>query len=170
MSGTDGPSFFYRNIAGESYMRVVVQRVDNANVKVDNDLISEIGPGLLVYLGVASGDGEDDVKWIAGKVCRMRLFPDSNGKMNLSVKEIDGEILVISQFTLYASTKKGNRPSFVMAADPDVAVPLYDRFIEELQFELGEDKVGSGVFGGHMMIDSINNGPVTVWVDSNNKE
>ena len=151
-------------------MRVVVQRVDNANVKVDDELIYEIGSGLLVYLGVTSGDDEKDVKWVTGKVCRMRLFPDPDGKMNLSVKEVDGEILVISQFTLYASTKKGNRPSFVTAADPSIAIPLYQNFIQELENELGADKVGSGVFGGHMMVDSLNNGPVTVWVDSKNKE
>lgn len=151
-------------------MRVVIQRVSSAKVAANGALISEIGSGLLVYLGVAHGDQQDDVTWVAGKVCRMRLFPDSEGKMNLNVKEVGGEILVVSQFTLYASTKKGNRPSFIAAAEPEVAVPLYGRFIQEVEHAVGKQRVVSGIFGAHMKIDSVNDGPVTIWVDSKNRE
>jgi len=150
-------------------MRVVIQRVSKASVSIDNSVHSSIGQGLLILLGIEEEDEENDVEWLAGKIVSQRIFGDTEGKMNLSVKEINGEILVISQFTLHASTKKGNRPSFIKAARPEKAIPLYGNFIKKLSSELGKD-CKSGVFGADMKVELINDGPVTIVMDSKVKE
>ncbi len=150
-------------------MRTVIQRVDNASVKIDGSIYSEIGKGLLVLLGIEPDDTIGDIDWLSGKISRLRIFDDENGVMNLSVKDIDGEILVVSQFTLYASTKKGNRPSYIKSARPETAIPLYEKFIEKLTEEAGK-QVKTGKFGAMMDISLINSGPVTIIIDTKNKE
>lgn len=149
-------------------MKVVLQRVNTASVLIDNQEHSSIEKGILILLGVEVSDAPEDVLWLSAKVVNLRIFNDENGLMNLSVKEIEGEILVVSQFTLHAKTKKGNRPSFIDAARPEVAVPLYEMFIDELQKELGKP-IKSGVFGADMNVVLSNNGPVTIIIDSKNK-
>ena len=146
-------------------MKAVLQRVKYAKVEVDGEVVGECGNGLLILLGVAKGDTEEDAKLLAEKIVKHRIFRDSNGKMNLSVKDIQGEVLVVSQFTLYASTVKGNRPSYIKAAKPDVAIPLYERFLDLLESEL-EKPIGKGIFGADMKVDLLNDGPVTIIVDS----
>lgn len=146
-------------------MRAVIQRVLEASVSVEDKQISAIGPGLLVLLGVEEVDELEDVAWLSGKIARMRIFSDEEGKMNRSVAETDGGIIVVSQFTLHASTKKGNRPSFLRAAAPAISEPLYERFCETLEHELGKP-VGRGIFGADMKISLINDGPVTIVIDS----
>jgi len=150
-------------------MRAVVQRVKYSEVKVDEKVISKIGPGLFVLLGVENEDTIHDAEWLAGKICRLRIFGDEHGLMNQSVLDQDKELMVVSQFTLHASTKKGNRPSFIKAAKPEVAVPLYEEFIKLIQKE-SKNKVGTGQFGADMKIELINDGPVTIIIDSKNKE
>lgn len=150
-------------------MRIVIQRVLKASVTIDNELISEIGRGLMILVGVSEGDEVADMKWLAAKTAGMRIFDDENGVMNRSVMDVDGEILAVSQFTLNASTKKGNRPSYIHAAGHDVAIPLYDGFCEELQVITGKT-VKKGVFGADMQVALINDGPVTIIVDSKLKE
>ncbi|MCX7955090.1 MAG: D-aminoacyl-tRNA deacylase [Bacteroidales bacterium] len=150
-------------------MRTIIQRVNYAKVVINNQLHSEIKAGLLVLLGIEENDTCEDAIWLAKKVVNLRIFDDNNGLMNLSVKDIDGEIMIISQFTLHALTKKGNRPSYIKAAKPEVAIPLYNLFIEEVKKELGK-KVETGIFGARMMITLENNGPVTIFIDSKNKE
>jgi len=150
-------------------MRIVIQRVLKASVTIDNELISEIGRGLMILVGVREGDEVADMKWLAAKTAGMRIFDDENGVMNRSVMDVDGEILAVSQFTLNASTKKGNRPSYIHAAGHDVAVPLYDGFCEELQAITGKI-VKKGVFGADMQVALVNDGPVTIIVDSKLKE
>ncbi len=151
------------------YMRAVIQRVTRASVSIESKLKAEIGHGLLVLLGVEESDAETDAFWLAGKIVRMRIFNDSSGVMNLSVLETGGSIMVISQFTLHASTKKGNRPSYIRAARPETAIPLYDCFIARLAELLGRE-VKSGEFGAMMQIELVNEGPVTIIVDSREKE
>lgn len=146
-------------------MRAVIQRVLEASVTVDGKRISEIGPGLLVLLGVEEIDEMDDVLWLSGKISRMRIFADEEGKMNRSVAELGGDIIVVSQFTLHASTKKGNRPSFLRAAMPAISEPLYEAVCAALETELG-NPVGRGIFGADMKISLINDGPVTIVIDS----
>lgn len=150
-------------------MRAVIQRVQNASVSISGKNKTVIGNGLMILLGIGHGDNEQDIEWLAGKISRLRIFNDEQGLMNLSVQDIHGEILVISQFTLHASTRKGNRPSFIRAARPDEAIPLYDRFIDTLSSKTGT-RVRSGEFGATMQISLVNDGPVTIIIDSRDKE
>ena len=150
-------------------MRIVVQRVLNASVSINNELYSSINQGLMILVGVAEGDTEQDMEWLAAKAANMRIFDDENGVMNRSVIDVEGEVLAVSQFTLNASTKKGNRPSYIHAAGHDVAVPLYEKFCERMQELIGRE-VKRGVFGADMQVSLINDGPVTIIVDSKLKE
>ena len=150
-------------------MRVVIQRVSKASVTIDGAVKSEIGKGLLILLGIESADTQEDIDWLAGKISRLRIFDDENGVMNLSVTDIGGEIIVVSQFTLHANTRKGNRPSYIKAARPDFAIPMYEKFVEKLEQET-EKKVQTGEFGAMMDVELINNGPVTIIIDTKNKE
>lgn len=150
-------------------MRVVVQRVKNASVTVENKTISSISSGLMVLVGIEDADEQEDAQWLAGKIAKMRLFEDGNGVMNIDVKESGGEIIVVSQFTLHASTKKGNRPSYIKAARPEKAIPLYEYFVEEMKKQ-SEVNVLTGKFGAHMYLQFTNDGPVTIMIDSKNKE
>lgn len=150
-------------------MRVVIQRVKSAAVEIRNKNYSSVGQGLLIFLGIENDDGEEDINWLCKKIIRLRIFDDKNGVMNLSVADIDGEILVISQFTLHAKTKKGNRPSYIKAARPDVAIPVYNKFVEKLGFYLEKD-IKTGEFGALMHVSLINDGPVTIIIDTKNKD
>ena len=150
-------------------MRIVLQRVSEASVKIDNQIVGEISQGLMLLIGIEHEDEESDADWLIQKVIGMRVFSDSDDKMNLSIKEIKGEFLVVSQFTLHASTKKGNRPSFIQAARPEKAIPLYDYFCEQLQ-KVSEIKVQTGKFGADMKVSLVNDGPVTIVIDSKNRE
>ncbi len=150
-------------------MRAVIQRVRNASCRVESKLTGEIEHGLLVLLGIEDNDTQEDLEWLAGKITAMRIFGDENGLMNKGLIDIDGNILLISQFTLFASTKKGNRPGFIKAARPEKAIPLYDKMIEKLSFLLGK-RIKSGIFGADMKISLLNDGPVTIIIDTKNKE
>lgn len=150
-------------------MRILIQRVDNASVEIDNKIKSSIQSGLLVLVGIEEADTVEDSEWLAGKVVGLRIFDDENGVMNRSVIDVDGEILVVSQFTLHAQTKKGNRPSYIKAAKHETAIPLYNHFCEQLSSKLGKE-VKSGTFAADMKVSLVNNGPVTIWIDSKNKE
>lgn len=150
-------------------MRVVIQRVSRASVTVNQELVSSIGSGLLVLAGFEEADTSDDLDWMSAKITNLRIFDDEQGVMNLSVKESDGEILLVSQFTLHAVTKKGNRPSYIRAARPEISIPLYNHFIEKFSEQLG-NSVKSGIFGAEMKVELLNNGPVTIIIDSKNKE
>ena len=150
-------------------MRAVIQRVSEASVTIGGELRGSIGRGLLVLLGIEDADGDDDSAWLAGKVARLRVFDDGDGNMNLSLAEIGGEVLVISQFTLHASTKKGSRPSFLRAARPELAVPIYQGFIGRLQAETSSP-VATGEFGADMKVALVNDGPVTISIDTKNRE
>jgi D-tyrosyl-tRNA(Tyr) deacylase len=150
-------------------MRVVIQRVLEASVVVDEKVVGSIKNGLLVLLGIEDADTQDDINWLSGKIVGLRLFDDSDGVMNVSVKDIGGDILLVSQFTLMASTKKGNRPSYIKASKPPVAMPLYEQMIATLSNELGK-AVQTGIFGADMKVSLINNGPVTITIDSKIKE
>ncbi len=150
-------------------MRAVIQRVNEAKVSINNSEESAIKNGLLVLLGIEENDCGEDIEWLSGKISRLRIFNDDNGVMNRSVMDVDGEIMVISQFTLHASTKKGNRPSYIKAAKPDTAIPLYNGFIKKLEQDTNKE-VKTGKFGAHMNIRLINNGPVTIIIDTKNKE
>lgn len=150
-------------------MRVVIQRVSEAAVKIDNQIQGEIGLGLLILLGIEETDTIEDIDWLCAKITKLRIFADANEVMNLSITEVNGDVLLISQFTLHALTKKGNRPSYIKAARPEVAIPLYEKFILQLEKELGK-KIKTGVFGADMKVTLINDGPVTIIIDSKNKE
>ncbi len=150
-------------------MRAVIQRVSRASVTIKNEIRSEIGDGLLVFVGIEESDNDSDIEWLANKIVQLRIFNDSDGVMNLSVMETGGDILVISQFTLHAKTKKGNRPSYIKAAPTEIAIPLYDRFVSVLSGLLCKP-VGTGDFGAMMMVDIHNDGPVTIIIDTKNKE
>ena len=150
-------------------MRVVIQRVLEASVEVDEKVVGSINNGLLVLLGIEDADTEEDINWLSNKIVGLRLFDDAEGVMNLSVKDIGGDILLISQFTLMASTKKGNRPSYIKASKPPIAVPLYEQMIATLTNDLGK-AVQTGIFGADMKVSLMNNGPVTITIDSKNKE
>lgn len=150
-------------------MRTVLQRVSNASVTVDDKVISSMEKGLLVLLGIEEADGQEDIEWLTNKILNLRIFNDDNDVMNLSVSDIDGEIIVVSQFTLHALTKKGNRPSYIKAAKPEVAIPLYEKFVQILEQKLGK-KVGTGIFGADMKVALLNDGPVTISIDTKNKE
>ena len=148
-------------------MKVVIQRVSHCSVTVEGEMVSSIGNGLLVLLGVGYEDTMDDISWLVRKISQMRIFPDENDVMNLSVMDVGGEILVVSQFTLMASCKKGNRPAYIAAASPDIAVPMYESFCSALSEAIGKP-VGRGVFGADMKVDLLNDGPVTICLDSKN--
>jgi D-tyrosyl-tRNA(Tyr) deacylase len=150
-------------------MRVVIQRVRNASVTINDRVAGAIGPGLLILVGVEEVDTQDDALWLAQKIAAMRIFSDDDGKMNLDIAQSGGELLVVSQFTLHAQTKKGNRPSFIRAARPEKAIPLYEYFIAELS-KAAQRPVSTGVFGAMMDVALINDGPVTIWMDTAHKE
>lgn len=150
-------------------MKAVIQRVTKASVHINTQLKAEIGNGLLVLIGIEEADTSEDIEWLCLKLCNLRIFDDANGIMNLSVREINGEILAVSQFTLMASTKKGNRPSYIKAARPEIAIPLYQQFVRQLEQELGKS-VATGEFGADMQIELLNDGPVTICMDTKNKE
>ena len=150
-------------------MRALIQRVSSASVQIDNKVFSKIGNGLLVLLGIEDEDSDSDIDWLSSKISQMRIFDDKNDNMNLSVNDINGEVLVVSQFTLHASTKKGNRPSYIRASKPDHAVPMYEAFILQMKDKI-LNGVSSGQFGACMQVDLINDGPVTIWIDSKNRE
>ena len=150
-------------------MRVVIQRVSRASVTIDGKVKDSIGEGLLVLAGFEDTDALEDINWISSKLVQLRVFNDDQGVMNRSVKEVDGGILVISQFTLHASTKKGNRPSYIRASKPDTAIPLYENFVRQVEVDLGKP-VGTGIFGADMKVELVNDGPVTICIDSKNKE
>ncbi len=150
-------------------MRTVIQRVKYCSVTINGTVKSKIEQGLLVLLGIEDRDSAEDISWLTKKIAGLRIFDDENGVMNLSVKDINGEIMVVSQFTLHASTKKGNRPSYIHASKPDVAIPLYEAFCEEMSIQL-EKRVQTGEFGADMKVELLNDGPVTIIIDSHNKE
>ena len=150
-------------------MRTVIQRVPNASVTVEAKVVSEIQKGLLVFVGIDEADSQEDLDWLVTKITQLRIFNDENEVMNLSVQDIDGDVLVVSQFTLHAATKKGNRPSYIKAAKPDFAIPMYERFVKALESKLGK-KVPTGIFGADMKVLLLNDGPVTIQMDSKNKE
>ena len=150
-------------------MRAVIQRVNYASVQIEGNIFSSISQGLLVLVGIEHNDNDEDIKWLAHKIVNLRIFADSNDKMNLSVKDVGGDILIVSQFTLHASTKKGFRPSYTKAAPPNIAIPLYEKFIMAVEKELGK-QVPTGQFGAHMQISLQNDGPVTIIIDTKNKE
>ena len=150
-------------------MRIIIQRVRNASVTIGGELHSAIGQGMMILVGIEEADGDDDIAFLTKKVANMRIFDDADGVMNLSVMDVGGEVLVVSQFTLHASTKKGNRPSYIRAAKPDISIPLYEMFCAELSATLGKP-VKTGVFGADMQCALINDGPVTIFMDSKNKE
>lgn len=150
-------------------MRIVIQRVQKARITINQEITKDMEQGLVVLLGIEKEDKQEDIEWLCGKIARLRIFGDENGKMNLSVQDVEGEIMVVSQFTLHASTKKGNRPSWIKAADPDIAEPMYEDFISMLQPFIRK-KILTGEFGAHMDIELINDGPVTIYIDSKNKE
>lgn len=150
-------------------MRTVIQRVSHASVTIDGLVKSSIGNGLLIFLGIEDADTNQDIEWLSAKISNLRIFADENGIMNLSVKEVNGEALVVSQFTLHASTKKGNRPSYIRAAKPEIAIPLYEKFIQQMEDDLGK-KVQTGTFGADMKVELLNDGPVTIVIDTKNKE
>jgi len=150
-------------------MRAVIQRVSRASVSIEGSVKSEIGRGLLVLLGIEEADNEEDISWLASKIYQLRIFDDENGTMNLSLGDIDAEIIIVSQFTLHARTKKGNRPSYIRAAGPGTAIPLYEQFIDSFR-KLSGRQPGSGEFGALMDVNLVNNGPVTIIIDSKNRE
>ena len=150
-------------------MRTVIQRVQSASVTIDGEIKSAIGQGLLIFLGIEDKDSEADIEWLVKKIVNLRIFDDENGVMNRSIIEINGEALVVSQFTLHASTKKGNRPSYIKASKPEKAIPLYNEFCDEMSLALGKT-IGTGQFGADMKVGILNDGPVTILIDSQNKE
>lgn len=150
-------------------MRAVIQRVTEASVTIEGELKSAIGQGLLVLLGISREDQQTDIDWLCKKIAKLRIFNDENGVMNKSVMDIEGEILVVSQFTLLASTKKGNRPSYIGAAKPDIAIPMYEKFVEQIKLVAGRP-VKTGTFGADMKVRLLNDGPVTIWMDSHKPE
>ena len=150
-------------------MRLVIQRVTEASVKVDGEIVGSIQNGLMVLVGIEDADSQEDIEWLAGKVSNLRIFDDAESVMNLSVKEVQGDILLISQFTLHASTKKGNRPSYINASKPPIAIPLYEAMIQQLEKEMGKP-IQTGRFGADMKVSLLNNGPVTIVMDSKNKD
>lgn len=150
-------------------MRAVIQRVSEASVDIGGNVKSAIGPGLLVLLAVEDADTPEDIEWLSGKIVRLRIFSDAEGLMNLSVQDVQGEVLLISQFTLFASTRKGNRPSYTRSARPEAAIPLYEQFIQRMEQDLGR-AVQTGEFGAEMQVKLVNDGPVTIVIDSKNRE
>ncbi|OYX28262.1 MAG: D-tyrosyl-tRNA(Tyr) deacylase [Flavobacteriales bacterium 32-35-8] len=150
-------------------MKVVIQRVSKASVTIESSIVASIGNGLLILLGIVDEDTQEDINWLSNKITNLRIFGDENGVMNKSVLEIQGDIIVVSQFTLHALTKKGNRPSYIKAAKPDIAIPLYETFVKQLELDLNK-KVQTGEFGADMKVELVNDGPVTIIIDSKNRE
>ncbi|WP_298120477.1 D-aminoacyl-tRNA deacylase [Flavobacterium sp.] len=150
-------------------MKAVIQRVLQSSVTIENKIVAEIQKGLLVLIGIEDADSQEDIVWLTSKIANLRIFGDENDVMNLSLKDIEGDIIVVSQFTLHALTKKGNRPSYIKAAKPDVAIPLYEKFVHQMEIEIGK-KVQTGQFGADMKVSLINDGPVTIIIDTKNKE
>ncbi|MDG1477136.1 MAG: D-aminoacyl-tRNA deacylase [Vicingaceae bacterium] len=150
-------------------MKAVIQRVSSASVSIDQQIKSKIDVGLLILLGIEENDNSEDIEWLSGKITRLRIFGDESGAMNFSVVDVNGDILLISQFTLHASTKKGNRPSFLKAAKPTIAIPLYEQFITQLKKDM-DKPIQTGKFGADMKVELLNDGPVTIVIDSKNKE
>ena len=150
-------------------MRVVIQKVTEASVSIENQTVASIDKGLLVLVGIEDGDTNEGIAWLSSKIVNLRVFDDDNGVMNLSVKEVEGEVLIVSQFTLHASIKKGNRPSYIKAARPEVAIPIYEAFIKQVESLLGK-RVPTGQFGAMMQVSLCNDGPVTILIDTKNKE
>lgn len=149
-------------------MKVVIQRVLSASVEIDSEITAKIGAGLLVLVGIEDADADEDIDWLASKIANLRVFADVDGVMNLSVKDVDGEVIIVSQFTLHALTKKGNRPSYINASKPEKAIPMYEKFVRQVQKELGKT-VQTGIFGADMKVLLCNDGPVTIVIDSKNK-
>ena len=149
-------------------MKVVIQRVLSAAVTIESKIVAQINHGLLILVGIENADNQQDTDWLVSKIINLRIFGDHNALMNLSVKDIDGEIIVVSQFTLHAATKKGNRPSYIAAAKPETAIPMYENFVQKLHFEFGK-KIQTGVFGADMQVSLVNDGPVTIVIDSKNR-
>lgn len=150
-------------------MKAVIQRVKQASVSVGGENVSEIEKGLLVFIGIEEADNDEDIEWLCGKIARLRIFNDANEVMNLSIQDVGGEVMFVSQFTLHASTKKGNRPTYIKAAKSDIAVPLFKKAVMQMEFELSK-KIKTGVFGADMQVELINDGPVTIIIDTKNKE
>lgn len=150
-------------------MKAVIQRVSQASVTIDSKIVAEIQNGLMVLVGIEDADAKEDIDWLCQKIANLRIFGDENEVMNLSVKDVDGNVIVVSQFTLHASTKKGNRPSYIKSSKPEIAIPLYENFVKALGNELNK-KVQTGVFGADMKVQLLNDGPVTIVIDSKNKE
>jgi len=150
-------------------MRAVIQRVTKASVTVEGKINGQIENGLVVLIGVEDADSDEDIEWLSNKIVNLRIFNDENGVMNVSVKDIAGNILLVSQFTLHASTKKGNRPSYIKASKPDIAIPIYEKMIKQLSTDLGKE-IQTGIFGGDMKVELLNDGPVTIVIDTKNKE
>ena len=150
-------------------MKAVIQRVSQSSVTINNEIVAQIQQGLLVLVGIEDTDNQEDINWLTSKIVNLRVFPDENEVMNLSLKDIDGEMIVVSQFTLHAATKKGNRPSYIKASKPEIAIPLYESFVQQTEIELGK-KVQTGQFGADMKVSLINDGPVTIIIDTKNKE
>ncbi len=150
-------------------MKVVIQRVSSASVTIENQIKGQIQTGLLLLIGIETADSDEDIDWLTKKIAHLRIFPDEASVMNKSVLDIDGEILIISQFTLHASTKKGNRPSYIKAARPETSIPLYEKFLEQMSNELGKP-IQAGIFGADMKVALVNDGPVTILMDTKNKE
>ena len=150
-------------------MKAVIQRVSSASVTIDNIISAEIQSGLLVFVGIEAADSQEDIQWLSGKIANLRIFADENEVMNKSVKDIDGEILIVSQFTLHASTKKGNRPSYIHAAKPEISIPLYEAFLNQMKIDM-EKPIQSGTFGADMKVSLLNDGPVTILMDTKNKQ
>jgi D-tyrosyl-tRNA(Tyr) deacylase len=150
-------------------MKAVIQRVSKASVEINNNIVATINSGLLILIGIEEVDSHEDIDWLTSKIANLRIFGDENDVMNLSLKDIDGDVIVVSQFTLHALTKKGNRPSYIKAAKPDIAIPLYKNFVAQMELEIGK-KVQTGQFGADMKVSLINDGPVTILIDTKNKE
>ena len=150
-------------------MKAVIQRVSQSSVTINNEIVAQIQQGLLVLVGIEDADNQEDINWLTSKIANLRIFEDENDVMNLSLKDINGEMIVVSQFTLHALTKKGNRPSYIKASKPEIAIPLYESFIQQMEIELGK-KVQTGQFGADMKVGLVNDGPVTIIIDTKNKE
>jgi len=150
-------------------MKAVIQRVSHASVTIEGKKVSEIQNGLLVLLGIEDADAKEDIEWLSGKIANLRIFGDAEGVMNLSVKDVGGDIIVVSQFTLHASTKKGNRPSYIKASKPDIAIPLYESFVRQMEADLGK-KIQTGEFGADMKVALLNDGPVTIVINTKSRE
>ena len=150
-------------------MKAVIQRVSESSVTINNEIVAQIQQGVLVLVGIEDADNQEDINWLTSKIANLRIFADESGVMNLSLKDIDGEMIVVSQFTLHALTKKGNRPSYIKASKPEIAIPLYESFVQQMEKELGK-KVQTGQFGADMKVGLVNEGPVTIIIDTKNKE